>query len=426
MHTNFQPRRSALISTFLVLMASWVLPTVAAGKLEPPNALNDETLCIFSTYSYQGQRHWTDSSDYANYVQEAKGRGLSCDTNQSPPAPQTRLQLAIAAFNQGNFQEAFEGFRALASEGNPNAQYSLARMYQRDDITDPDNTLSYFWFSVAALNGDPDAKSTRAFVAERMRPEQITAAQNMFRTCVANQVKACSGSKGTIEPIQPPKVVADGSGQTNVMVSASSGFLVSNEGHLVTNNHAVENCDLVAVHFQEGPKKLKVLAIDETNDLALLKGDFESDLALAISTTNAKLLDEIIVAGFPLSDTLSSSVKVNTGVVSSLAGIADNYSQIQIDAALQPGNSGGPILDERGNVVAVAVASLNKENFRRISGFIPENTNFGIKASTLRSFLPPNRIKLTAPNTKIMERQKIADLVARTTYRISCWETRYN
>ena len=68
------------------------------------------------------------------------------------------------------------------------------------------------------------------------------------------------------------------------------------------------------------------------------------------------------MAGFPFGDAISSSIKFTQGIVSSMSGIGDNYSQIQIDAAIQPGNSGGPIVDELGNVIAVAVSKLDLKN----------------------------------------------------------------
>ena len=70
-------------------------------------------------------------------------------------------------------------------------------------------------------------------------------------------------------------------------------------------------------------------------------------------------MEDIIVAGFPFGNKVSSSIKFTRGIVSSLTGVGDNYSQIQIDAALQPGNSGGPIMDYMGNIVGVAVAKLS-------------------------------------------------------------------
>ena len=74
-------------------------------------------------------------------------------------------------------------------------------------------------------------------------------------------------------------------------------------------------------------------------------------------------------------------------MVSSTVGMGDNSGQFQIDAAVQPGNSGGPIYDENGNIVGVTLAQLNKFVVSKSTGSIPENVNFGIKASTVRQFL---------------------------------------
>ena len=124
-----------------------------------------------------------------------------------------------------------------------------------------------------------------------------------------------------------------------------------------------------------------------------------------------------------LSGSLSSTVKVTKGVVSSLAGFKNDYSQIQIDAALQPGNSGGPVVNEQGNVVAVAVASLDKEKFLKERGTIPENTNFGIKASTVRSFLEGNSISLPAPRRGSISKKDLRRLIEGGTHMLSCWST---
>ena len=67
-----------------------------------------------------------------------------------------------------------------------------------------------------------------------------------------------------------------------------------------------------------------------------------------------------------------------------MTGVGNNYTNIQIDAALQPGNSGGPIINEYGNVVAVAVAKLDLKFALEEFGTVPENTNFGIKEVVAR------------------------------------------
>ena len=79
------------------------------------------------------------------------------------------------------------------------------------------------------------------------------------------------------------------------------------------------------------------------------------------------MLQDIYVAGYPFGMGISSSVKVTKGIISSLTGVGNNFSEMQIDAALQSGNSGGPILDEQGNVVGVAVAKLDLQSRWKIS-----------------------------------------------------------
>ena len=85
-------------------------------------------------------------------------------------------------------------------------------------------------------------------------------------------------------------------------------------------------------------------------------------------------------------------------------GLGDDASQFQMDAAVQPGSSGGPIYDGNGNIVGVVIAQLNKLKFAKLIGSMPENVNFGIKASTVRQFLetsglPTNWSRRSKPMT---------------------------
>ena len=106
-----------------------------------------------------------------------------------------------------------------------------------------------------------------------------------------------------------------------------------------------------------------------------------------------------------------------------MTGVGNNYSNIQIDASLQPGNSGGPILDEKGNVVAVAVAKLDFEQVLENFGAIPEDTNFGIKSSAVRNMLQANNIELLSPNEKNIELSKLGNQISKGTLLLSCWMT---
>ena len=100
-----------------------------------------------------------------------------------------------------------------------------------------------------------------------------------------------------------------------------------------------------------------------------------------------ELGEDLLVSGYPYGDMFSNTIKVTKGIVSANRGMGDDSSQFQMDAAVQAGNSGGPIYDEKGNIVGVVVQQLNKLKVAKVMGSLPENVNFGIKASTVRQFL---------------------------------------
>ena len=116
-------------------------------------------------------------------------------------------------------------------------------------------------------------------------------------------------------------------------------------------------------------------------------------------------------------------MKVAKGIISSLTGIGNNFPNFQIDAALQPVNSGGPILNDKGNVVGVAVAKLDIKKVLEDWGVILEDTNFGIKTSVVRNLLESNDISLPDPNTKSISKSKLGKMISEGTYYLSCWMT---
>ena len=156
----------------------------------------------------------------------------------------------------------------------------------------------------------------------------------------------------------------------------------------------IKGCQKIKIHTINKILKAKLISKDEKNDLALLKGDFKPQFVFPISTKPAELMDEIYVAGFPFGYRLSSRIKITRGIVSSLSGIGDDYSRIQIDAAMQPGNNGGPIYNNFGNILGVSVAKLDYKFSMKELNTIPELTNFGINANMLRSFLTASNLNL--------------------------------
>ena len=173
----------------------------------------------------------------------------------------------------------------------------------------------------------------------------------------------------------------EGNEESDDILIASSGtaFFVSNEGHLLTNNHVVDGCKVSKITYQDKDYDTQLLATDKTLDLALLKADLRNKSYLNFSGDEAKKMQKIFVGGYPLGKGLSDDLKISSGIVSSLKGFEDNSNEIQIDAAINPGNSGGPIINEDGELVAIAVSGMSKDK--------TEGINFGIKVSAAERFL---------------------------------------
>jgi uncharacterized protein len=320
-----------------------------------------------------------------------------------------------------DYKEAVRWYRLAAEQGLADAQHNLGLMYANGRGVPEDLVSAFMWFNLAAAQNNMWSRGKKALYAKQMTREQIAEAQSRSARCEASGYTDC-GVWPTVTATPPPK--PDSDADKPVLIGAGSSFTISRKGHLLTNQHVVDGCQLVTIHLPSGLKKARVVATDDTNDLALLKTDLEDDNFIPISGSNVSLLEDVIVAGYPLSNSLSTTVKVTKGVVSSLAGLGNDYSQIQIDAAIQPGNSGGPILNDQGNVVAVTVAALNKEYFLKEQGTIPENTNFGIKSSTARAFVDANGVKLPQPYSRAMSRRDMADLITETTHLVGCWVSR--
>ena len=172
-------------------------------------------------------------------------------------------------------------------------------------------------------------------------------------------------------------------------ISTGSGFFISNQGHFVTNHHVIEDTTKVRVRVGEKTYSAKIIRVDERIDLALLKVDIKSGFtAIPISkSVNVSLGDRVFTIGFPMSRIQGILPKYTEGTISSLAGIRDEPSRFQISVPLQPGNSGGLLVNSRGHVIAVVVSGLSTRYFLKNEGVAPQVVNYAIKSSFLLGFL---------------------------------------
>lgn len=181
-----------------------------------------------------------------------------------------------------------------------------------------------------------------------------------------------------------------------------TGFAL-NSNYVVTNYHVVENAKTITLTGVNGNFTNRypatVTAIDKNNDLALLKLNGNACITIipySVKTTTSDVGEEIFVLGYPLTATMGDEIKLTTGVISSKSGFQGDVSLYQISAPIQPGNSGGPLFDSKGNVIGIVSA-------KHLGA---ENVGYAIKASYLRNLVEsaastsilPQTNRVTSPN----------------------------
>ena len=208
-----------------------------------------------------------------------------------------------------------------------------------------------------------------------------------------------------------------------VAASGGSGFFVSRQGYILTNNHVIDECAVVRAQIGEMNQEVAVVAADPWNDLALLRisNPAPFDAALLREGRDADVGEGVVAVGFPLQGLLASQPNVTAGTVSATAGYENDVRFLQMTAAIQPGNSGGPLFDESGNVVGVIVAKLDALQVAELTGDIPQNVNFAIKSSVARAFLATHGVDYeTAPAEARFDNADIAERGRTVTVAVEC------
>ena len=294
---------------------------------------DDVSICNASTRLYKGNKIW--SSFYSDYVSEAKKRGLTCGVK--------------------------ENNKATTVSRTQNTKHSIT-------------------------SAELEKEKQKRIAIERKANEKE-------RRLIEAKKKILELEQQNNELKKPKKLL-------NPSNEIGSGFYVSKFRHIVTNQHVVNQCKKITVG--ESMSTLipaNLIASDKRNDLAILqivsmetvprdKKFFLQKLKMKIDPIVSGGLmrsedvsggEEILVAGYPLGNMVSDTIKVTKGIVSATKGMDNDVSQFEIDAVIRKGNSGGPVYDKRGNIVGVAVSRLNVNR--------TDTINFGIKGSTVKQFL---------------------------------------
>lgn len=203
--------------------------------------------------------------------------------------------------------------------------------------------------------------------------------------------------------------------------SSGTAFFINDQGWAVTNAHVVEGCASVSVpKLGDGGD----LAVDKQNDLAVFRLSMGAGKPhLPLRRSQPRLGEDIAAYGFPLSGLLSDSIKVTTGNINSLVGVENDTRYLQVSTPLQPGNSGGPIVDQWGSVVGVSAAVLGSK-FTNETGIAAQNVNFAIRSNVVEMFLQSRSIQFdavdAAADAKPFSTADLSDKVVPSVVQVLC------
>ena len=180
--------------------------------------------------------------------------------------------------------------------------------------------------------------------------------------------------------------------------SNATGFFINEKGYLATNYHVIEDAKVIQVeYFQKGIKKsylAKVIVSDKQNDLAIIQindSKFKKlpSIPYVFSSSLKDVGSNVFALGYPMINVMGEEIKFTDGKISSKTGIDGNITKYQISVPIQPGNSGGPLFDNKGNLVGVTSSGLNRKTF--------ENVNYAIKSIYLKSLIDVMPEKIILP-----------------------------
>ena len=303
------------------------------------------------------------------YINEAKRRGLKCFAAFERPGrdANTLTKLGTTYFNEGQYQKAIKSYQSAirVDQNFIQAHYNLAITY---DKLGQNQKAIISYKEILRINPNDEHARKNLNVLEENIEEPIILPP-VFQPPLAQTPK-------------PAKQFYSG-----------TGFMFGSKDYVITNWHVIRGAYNIKVKFLNGEKiNAEVLLKDSKNDIAFLKLKRSPQLPASSlkvgDSSSVKMGDKVFTIGYPVHWIMGQNPKYTEGVVNALSGIKDDPTVFQISVQIHPGNSGGPLFNQSGEVIGVTQASLDPGLAAESIGTLPQNVNYAIKSSYIKKLLP--------------------------------------
>jgi S1-C subfamily serine protease len=351
---------------------------------------------------------------------------------------QDGMALLAGGENQkSNYLVAYKKFIQAASYGQADALYCLGVFYDNGLAVSKNKSTAYVFYKLAAtIAGEDYMKIAEKTLAPACRTDENEAAYKLAFDQIGSgktnndKFALVTGLKDVEEIVASnPEPNAPVANTTQVtfsefsnanlkVVGNGSGLIFNNEGYFFTNKHVVKDGKAFSVQIAGvgEMRRASLVATDPVYDLAILKIENWKGISetgqptpsLLLSASNATVGSKVFTVGYPDTDLLNQSPKYTSGDLGSLNGPDWKAGSMLVTCPIQPGNSGGALVLENGQVAGTISSSVSPRYFAMTNkGALPQGLNLAIRIEYLRQLAERNSVKIPAPALRVVDPAKV-------------------
>lgn len=317
-----------------------------------------------------------------------------------------------------DYKQAMKYYRLSAEQGNAMSQFMIGTIYLGGFGVPKDYIEALAWINLAAASNNDTFAPTRDKIEKAQGLGVALAAQKRSKEILASfPSKEVLTNRIAVNPAPFEELSRTG-----------SGVVISTNGVILTAAHVVFNTSHIEVITPQGRQTAKILKIDPSNDIAVIKCEGNFDPIPIASSKGVKLGQSIFSIGFPNIEIQGTSPKMTKGEISSLNGYQDDPRLWQISVPIQPGNSGGPLCDEGGNVIGIVISKLNAVVMAKATGDVAQNVGYAIKSAYIIPLLDSLGVNIpqslrSSENTKFLDQ---VDKVSKSVVMVLAYSQKHN